>query len=153
MKSLWRLARQSEMSDGYWAAYSDLMAGILLVFAVAGAAAWIQLETTVGGTIDPVDEWEDATKALCEDPALAQPTVRVDCATGTLMVTEESLRYETNGVELEILSKVVDGVSSGGFLSDAIDEGHAIDDLDDQLSPVQCSPLFLRGQRQLEDHR
>ena len=53
----------------------------------------------------------------------------------------------------EILSKVVDGVSSGGFLSDAIDEGHAIDDLDDQLSPVQCSPLFLRGQRQLEDHR
>ena len=44
----------------------------------------------------------------------------------------------------EILSKVVDGVSSGGFLSDAID---------DQLSPVQCSPLFLRGQRQLEDHR
>ena len=54
---------------------------------------------------------------------------------------------------LEILSKVVDGVSSGGLLSDAIDEGHAIDDLDDQLSPVQCSPLFLRGQRQLEDHR
>ena len=54
---------------------------------------------------------------------------------------------------LEILSKVVDGVSSGGFLSDAIDERHAIDDLDDQLSPVQCSPLFLRGQRQLEDHR
>ena len=54
---------------------------------------------------------------------------------------------------VEILSKVVDGVSSGGFLSDAIDEGHAIDDLDDQLSPVQCSPLFLRGQRQLEDHR
>ena len=53
----------------------------------------------------------------------------------------------------EILSKVVDGVSSGGFLSDAIDERHAIDDLDDQLSPVQCSPLFLRGQRQLEDHR
>ena len=54
---------------------------------------------------------------------------------------------------VEILSKVVDGVSSGGFLSDAIDEGHAIDDLDDQLSPVQCSPLFLRGQSQLEDHR
>ena len=53
----------------------------------------------------------------------------------------------------EILSKVVDGVSSGGFLSDAIDEGHAIDDLDDQLSPVQCSPLFLRGQRQRETHR
>ena len=68
------------------------------------------------------------------------------------------LTYRTFGLKrplrlTEILSKVVDGVSSGGFLSDAIDEGHAIDDLDDQLSPVQCSPLFLRGQSQLEDHR
>ena len=62
-------------------------------------------------------------------------------------------RLNGGTIHLEILSKVVDGVSSGGFLSDAIDEGHAIDDLDDQLSPVQCSPLFLRGQRQLEDHR
>ena len=64
-----------------------------------------------------------------------------------------SADFWVSAIQMEILSKVVDGVSSGGFLSDAIDEGHAIDDLDDQLSPVQCSPLFLRGQGQLEDHR
>ena len=29
----------------------------------------------------------------------------------------------------EILSQVVDGIGSDGFLSDAIDEGHAVDDV------------------------
>ncbi len=83
--------------------------------------------------------------------------VSVAKATGTTDQQMRSIDIGKTNVQValahEILSKVVDGVSSGGFLSDAIDEGHAIDDLDDQLSPVQCSPLFLRGQRQLEDHR
>ena len=53
----------------------------------------------------------------------------------------------------EILANVVYRPCSGGFLSDAIDEGHTVDDLGDQLRPVQRSPLFLRGHRQLEHHR
>ena len=32
-------------------------------------------------------------------------------------------------------------------------KGTTVDDLGDQLRPVQRSPLFLRGHRQLEHHR
>jgi putative transposase len=54
----------------------------------------------------------------------------------------------------ELLSKVVDGVFSGGGLgSDSIGENDAGDDVGQQLRTVQQPPVLGRGFHQFEDHR
>jgi outer membrane protein OmpA-like peptidoglycan-associated protein len=114
MKRGWCLEAKNHWSaEGYWASYSDLMAGVLLVFAVAAASAWIEFQARLVQPTQTMKQWQQASQRLCTDESLKQGTaIRIDCSTGTLLISEESLRYETSKTELSengraVLSKIV----------------------------------------------
>ena len=79
-----------ELVDGYWASYSDLMAGILLVFAVAAAFTWIEFNRNVVESTAVLDEWRQFLDSVCENPNLQTDNTRVDCETGILIISNEA---------------------------------------------------------------
>lgn len=114
MKRGWKAGHDAGWSsEGYWASYSDLMAGVLLVFAVAAAAAWIEFRTGMVKPTETLRNWQNANQRLCNDPELeAGQAIEVDCSTGRLLISERSLRYETAATELptegrDVLARVV----------------------------------------------
>lgn len=113
MKGRWRAQAKHDWSpEGYWASYSDLMAGILLVFAVAAAAARIDLIRGVLEPTKPLKDWQEAASRLCADPELQDAAVQVDCSTGTLLISEQSLRYALSSTDLpqagsDVLARIV----------------------------------------------
>jgi outer membrane protein OmpA-like peptidoglycan-associated protein len=113
VKKRWAAQSKHDWSpEGYWASYSDLMAGILLVFAVAAAAARIDLIRGVLEPTKPLRDWQEAATRLCSDPGLKDEAVQVDCSTGTLLISEKSLRYDLSSTELkpagrEVLARIV----------------------------------------------
>ncbi len=101
MKRRWQVSNSDSWSpEGYWASYSDLMAGVLLVFAVAAAAVRLDLLQKVITPTEPLKRWNEVVKQMCDDPELQGPAVHVDCETGRLIISEESLRYAINSTEL-----------------------------------------------------
>jgi outer membrane protein OmpA-like peptidoglycan-associated protein len=102
MNSSWKVDQHQSLSgDNYWASYSDLMAGILLVFAIAAAASWIHFQNEIIEPTEPLRRWAGFAKALCEDEVLKEDrSVDVNCNTGSLIITESSLRYPRSGTEL-----------------------------------------------------
>ncbi len=94
-------AEDDSSADGYWASYSDLMAGLLLVFAVAAATSWMDFQQRMIEPTEPLWEWQRFLDSICQDEYFrSDPRIRVDCGTGTLIVTEASLSYERSAVEL-----------------------------------------------------
>ena len=89
-----------ETEDGYWASYSDLMAGILLVFAVAAAFTWIEFNRNVIESTSVLDEWRQFLETVCENPDLQSDNTRVDCETGNLVLSDEALRFESGSPDL-----------------------------------------------------
>ncbi len=101
----------SESATSYWASYSDLMAGILLVFALAAAASWVELR---GSLIEPtktLNAWQGYLDHICADEGLDSlendDVIVIDCDTGSLVISERSLRYPTNGRELGVEGKAL----------------------------------------------
>lgn len=95
-------------ADGYWASYSDLMAGLLLVFAVAAATSWMEFRHRMIEPTEPLREWQRFLDSICQDEFFrSDPRIRVDCETGTLIFTEASLSYERSAVELPEAGKQV----------------------------------------------
>ena len=108
MRQGWSLNTKSHWSaEGYWASYSDLMAGVLLVFAVAAASAWIDFQSRLVKPTQTMSQWQEASRRLCEDETLQQDAIRIDCSTGTLLISERSLQYETARTELSDRGKSV----------------------------------------------
>lgn len=89
-----------ETTDGYWASYSDLMAAILLVFAIASAFTWIEFNRSVVESTAVLDEWRQFLDSVCANPDLQTDNTRVDCETGVLIISNEALRFETSSVVL-----------------------------------------------------
>ena len=97
----WHLESQDgETVDGYWASYSDLMAGILLVFAVAATFTWIEFNRNVIESTLVLDEWRQFLETVCKDPGLKSDNTRVDCETGILILSDEALRFERGSADL-----------------------------------------------------
>lgn len=97
----WGVERTDRWSgEGYWASYSDLMAGILLVFAVAAASSWIEFHRRMVEPTQPLIEWQQLLNRLCQDQTLNTGITRVDCETGSLILSEASLRYARGSTEL-----------------------------------------------------
>ncbi|MFZ0430853.1 MAG: hypothetical protein WAO20_22245 [Acidobacteriota bacterium] len=113
MRSSWKLQGDAAGSnEGYWASYSDLMAGILLVFAVAAATSWIEFHQSLIKPTEPLRRWERFLVAILNDQDLKNnPAVRVDPRTGSLIIAEESLRYPRSETDLsEEGKKVLDRI-------------------------------------------
>ncbi len=97
----WRIhAGEAWSPEGYWASYSDLMAGILLVFAVASVGSVIYFTNEVMKPTQVLKDWRKAVQELMRVPELQRKGVKVDPVNGRLIISEESLRYDLNKTEL-----------------------------------------------------
>lgn len=101
-KSKWTLdASEGWSTEGYWASYSDLMAGILLVFAIAAASSWIAFQHSLVKPTEPLQEWQRFLNAICNDRELtSHPGIKINCNTGSLVFSEASLRYARSATDL-----------------------------------------------------
>lgn len=75
-----------------WAGYSDLMAGLLLIFIFVTVLKDVQLKEQVEKAADPariLREWHEARRELCNDEELKKHRLAPDCDTGTITLPNE----------------------------------------------------------------
>lgn len=82
-----------------WAGFSDLMAGLLLVFIFVTVLKDVQLQGRVAEPAKVLDEWRNALLDLCNDDEL-KGQIKVDCETGTIELPEQ-IFFEFNRAELK----------------------------------------------------
>jgi outer membrane protein OmpA-like peptidoglycan-associated protein len=88
-------------SETFWASYSDLMAGLLMIFALTTAITLLDIRTRLIEPTQVVMEWEKIVKDICHDKDLAAiENVDVDCNTGALVISEKNLRFGFGKTEL-----------------------------------------------------
>lgn len=105
MPRMRRSARQREeinLGGDFWISYSDLMAGLLLVFIFVTVSMTLnlarkneqmtraekRLNAIVEKNTKSLKEWNAAIKQLCVDPKLKQHNVQPDCETGAIELPE-----------------------------------------------------------------
>lgn len=106
MRQSWRLDGDDEEGVSFWAAYSDLMAGILLIFAIVAVSAKYDFERQFERPQRLLQEWEKLEK-VCEEFQEEDERLQAQCENGTLILTEESLRFGFNSVNLSERGKEV----------------------------------------------
>lgn len=100
-------------SEGYWASYSDLMAALLMVFALTTMAAILDIHYRTSEPARVVEEWESVVKKVSAYEGFAtMKGVTIDPETGALIISNDSLRFRFNSVAVsdegkELLRKVV----------------------------------------------
>lgn len=88
------------LGGDFWASYSDLMAGLLLVFMLITAYGARQVRALVEKPSDELRQWRQALIELCTDPELERLQVRPDCDTGTIELNE-GIFFSFNSVALK----------------------------------------------------
>lgn len=101
----WSVEPESDVSQtSYWASYSDLMAGILLVFALAAVTSSYLLKSSLVEPTQTLNAWDAYLNAVCADERLqtleTEGVISIDCDTGGLVLSEASLRYPNGSTEL-----------------------------------------------------
>jgi outer membrane protein OmpA-like peptidoglycan-associated protein len=87
--------------DGFWASYSDLMAGLLMIFALTTVITLLDIGKRLVEPTKAVREWEKVLDEICHDPELAKmENVKIDCNTGALIISDENLRFGFGKTEL-----------------------------------------------------
>ena len=80
--------------ETFWASYSDLMAGLLMIFALTTVITILDIGTRLIEPTKVVKEWEKVLDEICHDPDLAKmENVKIDCNTGALIISDEHLRF------------------------------------------------------------
>ncbi|NQT55266.1 MAG: hypothetical protein HQ551_03460 [Desulfobacteraceae bacterium] len=80
--------------ETFWASYSDLMAGLLMIFALTTVITLLDIGNRLAEPTKIVKEWKEVLQEMCEDPELNEmENVRVDCNTGALVISDENLRF------------------------------------------------------------
>jgi outer membrane protein OmpA-like peptidoglycan-associated protein len=80
--------------ETFWASYSDLMAGLLMVFALTTVITLLDIGMRLVEPTQVVKEWEKVLDEICHDPDLAKmENVKIDCNTGALIISDENLRF------------------------------------------------------------
>lgn len=93
--------KRSQKAETFWASYSDLMAGLLMIFALTTVITLLDIKGRLAEPTELVKEWEKVVDSICRDRDLAQiDNVEVDCNTGALVISEKSLRFGFAKTEL-----------------------------------------------------
>jgi outer membrane protein OmpA-like peptidoglycan-associated protein len=93
-KERWGPRQETSRPETFWASYSDLMAGLLMVFALTTVITLLDIGTRLVEPAQAVKEWEKVIDEICHDPDLAKmENVEVDCKTGALIISDENLRF------------------------------------------------------------
>jgi outer membrane protein OmpA-like peptidoglycan-associated protein len=87
--------------ETFWASYSDMMAGLLMIFALTTVITLLDIGKRLIEPTEGVWEWEQVVKDICTDRELAEiDNVEVDCNTGALVISEKSLRFGFGSTDL-----------------------------------------------------
>lgn len=93
--------RQPSEPETFWASYSDLMAGLLMIFALTTVITLLDIGKRLVEPTQLVMEWEKIVEDICHDRELNRiENVMVDCNTGALVISEKSLRFRFGRTEL-----------------------------------------------------
>lgn len=89
---------EASIGGDFWASYSDLMAGLLMVFILMTSIAEIaisrsheELRDLLTEKTDELESWNHALQELCSDPDLRSSGVTVDCDTGAISLPDKVL--------------------------------------------------------------
>ena len=99
--------------ETFWASYSDMMAGLLMIFALTTVITLLDIGARLIEPTRAVKEWEKVLHDICNDPDLAKmDNVKIDCNTGALIISDENLRFGFSRTALgqeaeEVLRKAV----------------------------------------------
>ncbi len=89
-----------------WASYSDLIAGVLLIFILVTVLKEFQIQAAVADPSQTLREWKEAIEELCTDPELQRQNLAPDCETGTIELPDRVF-FDTNETELKAEGKSV----------------------------------------------
>lgn len=93
MSDPWAAGHRSS-AETFWASYSDLMAGLLMIFALTTVITLLDIGQRIIEPTKPLEEWEKIVGRICSNEELkAIRNVEVDCETGALVISEENLRF------------------------------------------------------------
>lgn len=95
------VAKTRSTPETFWASYSDMMAGLLMIFALTTVITLLDIGKRLIEPTEGVREWEQVVKDICTDRELAEiHNVEVDCNTGALVISEKSLRFGFGSTDL-----------------------------------------------------
>jgi chemotaxis protein MotB len=97
-----RAREEVNLGGDFWISYSDLMAGLLLVFIFVTTVMTLnlsrqhdevkkaheRLNAIIERNTKSLAEWDRAIKQLCSDPELKERKARPDCETGAIELAE-----------------------------------------------------------------
>lgn len=96
----WSVKRTSS-AETFWASYSDLMAGLLMIFALTTVITIKDIKERFVEPTKSLEEWEQVVTDICKDRDLSKiENVEVDCQTGALVISEKSLRFSFGKTDL-----------------------------------------------------
>lgn len=94
------LRREAE-PESFWASYSDIMAGLLMIFALTTVITLLDIGKRLAEPTQLVMDWEKIVDDICHDKDLNDmQNVQVDCNTGALVISEQHLRFGFGETEL-----------------------------------------------------
>ncbi len=99
--------------ESFWVSYSDLMAGLLLIFALSTVAMMAGIGHSFAKPTEIIRKWHKAIQELVTDPTLKSvPGVTIDKKTGALIISSDHLQFKFNDSRLgmqgkELLKEVV----------------------------------------------
>ena len=86
--------RHRSSAETFWASYSDMMAGLLMIFTLTTVITLLDIGERLVKPTEGVREWEQVVAEICKDEDLNKiENVQVDCKTGALVISEKSLRF------------------------------------------------------------
>ncbi|WP_300668334.1 OmpA family protein [Desulfoluna sp.] len=95
-------------SEGYWASYSDLMAALLMIFALTTVAAIVDIGSRVDESTQVLEEWDKVVKTISSYKGFESiEGVTIDADTGALVISNDSLRFGFGSVEVSEAGKSV----------------------------------------------
>ena len=91
----------NEESETFWASYSDLMAGLLMIFALTTIITLLYIGQSLITPTKAVREWQEVIDAIKNDKELCLiSNIKINPDTGALVISDENLRFGFGSAEL-----------------------------------------------------
>ncbi len=99
--------------ENFWASYSDLMAGLLMIFALTTVVTILDINHRLIKPTETLEKWQKVINEIRNDKELATiSNIHIDPDTGALIISDKNLRFGFGDSDLgqeaeEILKKAV----------------------------------------------
>ncbi|MBU0994338.1 MAG: OmpA family protein [Proteobacteria bacterium] len=93
--------KDKPVAENFWVSFSDLMAGLLMIFALTMSITLLDIGKRLIEPAKVVRDWEKVIHDICHDSQLRNiENVEVDCNTGALVISDQHLRFGFAETEL-----------------------------------------------------